>query len=60
MGMLRLEYDRDLLFKLNHIPFSKPVNGGSNGNGIVSANFENMKNNRQIRSTLIINILIMK
>lgn len=32
--MLRLEYGRDLLFKLNHIPFSKPVNGGSNGNGI--------------------------
>lgn len=39
LGMLRLEYGCDLLFKLNYIFFSKLVNGGSNGNGIVFVNF---------------------
>lgn len=52
--MIGLEYGRGLLFKLNHIPLSNPDTGGSNHNGIVSANFPNIKKSRQIRSTLTI------
>lgn len=46
LEVIGLEYGRGLLFKINNIHPGDDT-GGSNGNGKISANFPNMKKNRQ-------------